>query len=61
MLRTSLNIFRFSLGNNSHNLDLDCVLHPPVLSEKEQQKKSTVANCVYIVTLEMPFPHPQSA
>lgn len=33
---TSLNIFRFSLGDNSHNLDLDCVLHPQILSEKEQ-------------------------
>lgn len=33
---TSLNILRFSLGDNSHSLDLDCVLHPQVLSEKEQ-------------------------
>lgn len=42
MMVTSLNIFRFSLGNNSDNLDLDCVLHPQVLSEKKQQQLLTV-------------------
>lgn len=49
---TSLNIFKFSLGDNSHNLDLNCVLHTQVLSEKEKQQLLTL----YIVTLETPFP-----
>lgn len=58
MVATSLNIFRFSLGCNSHNLDLDHVLHLEVLSGKGA---TTVANSVYVIALENSPPHPQPA
>lgn len=54
---TSLNIFRFSLGVSSQNLDLEC----PASSSIVRKRATAVANCVYIVTLEMSFPHAQSA
>lgn len=58
MVVTSLSNFRFSLGHRSHNLDLDYVLHLEVLSGKGA---TTVANSVYIVTLETFPPAPQLA